>query len=75
MLPRSIELPKLFLSYYVTSVYKIEVRPSFHFTQTPIYSATQDYFEITRAIHLHFKKKHFPQSSLKVFNIGQCRSM
>lgn len=59
MLPRSIELPKLFLSYYVTSVYKIEVRPSFHFTQTPIYSATQAYFEITRAIHLHFKKNTF----------------
>lgn len=57
MLPRSIELQKLFVSYYVTSVYKIEVCPSFYFTQTPIYSVTQDYFEITRAIHLHLKKK------------------
>lgn len=44
-------------SYYATSVYKIEVGPSFCFTQTPIYSVTQDYFKITRAIHLHFLKK------------------
>lgn len=54
MLTRSIELKKLLLSDYATSVYKIEVGPSFCFTQTPIYSVTQDYFKITCAIHLHF---------------------
>lgn len=68
MLTRSTELQKLLISHYATSVYKIEVGPSFCFSQTPIYSVRQDYFKITCAIHLHFFKKIISSKFLTLAN-------